>query len=101
MAMVMAIDGLNVQVMVGMDMVVEMFLVIQEIENILAVQIQLHLENVLLVMKDIILTLAMVIVQEENGMTVLMKVTNGYMVVMIYGLTVKQEKTLVDQDAIH
>lgn len=47
MAMVMAIDGLNVQVMVGMDMVVEMFLVVQEIQNILVVQIQLHLENVL------------------------------------------------------
>lgn len=101
MAMVMAIDGLNVQVMVGMDMVVEMFLVVQEIQNILVVQIQLHLVNVLLVMKDIILTLAMVIVQEENGMTVLMKVTNGYMVVMMYGQIVKQEKTLVDQDVIH
>ena len=47
MAMVMAIDGLNVQVMVGMDMVAEMFLVVQEIQNILVVQIQLHLENVL------------------------------------------------------
>ena len=47
MAMVMAIDGLNVQVMAGMDMVVEMFLVVQEIQNILVVQIQLHLENVL------------------------------------------------------
>lgn len=52
-------------------------------------------------MKDTILMLATVIVQEENGMTVLMKVTNGYMVVMMYGQIVKREKTLVDQDVIH